>query len=73
MTVLLKARVCEARTEATAALQNAWPMVRISTFRPFAAAVCSSGTARITSMGSAEYASAVPTETTAAPVITAQS
>ena len=49
-----KSRVCAARTDATMALQNAWPIVRISTFRPLAAAVCSTGVARMTNIGSAE-------------------
>lgn len=56
-----------ARTAATVALQNAWPIDRIRVFSPFAAPVSLTGTPRITRAGSAEYAMAVPEATTVAP------
>lgn len=61
-----------ASTAATVALQNAWPIERISVFRPLAAPVSPTGTPRITSAGSAEYAIAVPAATTVAPAMIVQ-
>ncbi|KUO15061.1 hypothetical protein AQJ91_43440 [Streptomyces dysideae] len=54
-------------TAATAALDTAWPIVRIRTLTPFADAVCPAGTVCRTRACSAEYASVVPVPTTAAP------
>lgn len=61
-----------ARTAATVALQNAWPIERIRVFSPLAAPVSLTGTPRITSAGSAEYAIAVPAATTVAPAMISQ-
>lgn len=61
-----------ASTAATVALQNACPIDRISVLRPLAAPVSLTGTPRMTSAGSAEYAMAVPEATTVAPPMISQ-
>lgn len=45
---------CAASTVATTALHTVLPVVRSSTLTPFAAAVCSSGTAPMISTGSVQ-------------------